>query len=89
MAAKNMISGAHAQIEIIQSECNTPDGDGILALATFYWDPHMCWGDFSKKVLDIADRMYAEFDEEFDGVTEYVQFRTGYLTEGETNNEKG
>jgi hypothetical protein len=77
MGHRHMIDGAHAQIEIIKvRDWQDKSKDQLLALASFTWDCNMCWGEFSKSVMRIADTMYAEFDEAFDGVTQYVQFKT-------------
>jgi hypothetical protein len=72
-----MIDGAHAQIEIIKvRDWSDRTRDQNLALASFTWDSNICWLEFSKSVMRISDTMYAEFDEAFDGVTQYVQFKT-------------
>lgn len=77
MGHRHMIDGANAQIEIIKVRDRKDKAkDQTLALSTFYWDPHMCWLEFSKSVMRIADIMYTQFDEEFSGVTQYVQFKT-------------
>jgi hypothetical protein len=64
-----MIDGAHAQVEILD------ENDEILVLASFYWDYDMCWTDFTARVVSVADRMYAEFDD--GNTTQYIQFKTG------------
>ena len=69
MGHKHMIDGAHAQVEILD------ENDEILVLASFYWDYDMCWTDFTARIVSVADRMYAEFDD--GNTTQYIQFKTG------------
>ena len=69
MGHSNMIDGAHAQVEIFDKD------DKILALALFYWEYDICWTEFTKRIVNVADRMYAEFDDG-DSV-QYIQFKTG------------
>ena len=77
-----MIEGASAQVEIIES---MPDRGDIsvwqwrtLALATFYWEAEQDWPDFVQQVTSVADRMFAEFNNEIEeNVTQYIQFKTG------------
>tara|TARA_R100001591_G_scaffold53456_1_gene63543 strand:+ start:722 stop:970 length:249 start_codon:yes stop_codon:yes gene_type:complete len=77
MGHRHMIDGAHAQIEIIKvRDWQDKSKDQTLALASFTWDCHTCWLEFTRIVMNISDTMYAEFDEAFDGVTQYVQFKT-------------
>jgi hypothetical protein len=72
-ASKFMIEGASAQVEIIES---IPAR--MLALATFYWKGEQDWPDFVAQVTSVADRMFAEFNNEIeDNVTQYIQFKTG------------
>lgn len=77
MGHRHMIDNTNAQIDIIKvRDWSDRTRDQNLATATFTWDCHMCWIEFSNSVMRIADTMYAEFDEAFDGVTQYVQFKT-------------
>lgn len=77
MSHRKMIDRANAQIEIVKIvDRNDAYKDETLALATFYWNPHMCWTKFTKKVIDVADRMYAEFDIDAETVVQYIQFKT-------------
>jgi len=41
----------------------------------FYWEYDICWTEFTKRIVNVADRMYAEFDDG-DSV-QYIQFKTG------------
>jgi hypothetical protein len=79
--SKFMIEGASAQVEIIES---IPDRGDIssytrmLALATFYWEGEQDWPVFVAQVTSVADRMFAEFNNEIENnVTQYIQFKTG------------
>jgi|TARA_E500000318_G_C3405178_1_gene151355 hypothetical protein len=69
MAEKNDHMIGNAQIQIVGR-----DG-GLIAIASFHWDPSICWMEFIKRVAGIADRMYMEFDS--DGVTQHIHFKTG------------
>ena len=80
-ASKFMIEGASAQVEIIESIPERGDISSytrMLALATFYWKGEQDWPDFVAQVTSVADRMFAEFNNEIeDNVTQYIQFKTG------------
>ena len=88
MGITSMVDGANAQIEIV----TTDKGDTfdmtdvhreqqphrVLALATFKWVADQDWPDFVQQVTSVADRMFAEFnDETKETVTQYIQFKTG------------
>ena len=79
--AATMIDGASAQVEIIERMPDRGDISGylrILALATFYWEAEQDWPDFVQQVTLVADRMFAEFNNESEeNVTQYIQFKTG------------
>jgi len=81
MGITSMIEGASAQVEIIESMPERGDISGYLqtvALATFYWEAEQDWPDFVQQVTSVADRMFAEFnDETKETVTQYIQFKTG------------
>jgi len=81
MGITSMIEGASAQVEIIESMPERGDISGYLqtvALATFYWEAKQDWPDFVQQVTSVADRMFAEFnDETKETVTQYIQFKTG------------
>ena len=71
-----MMEEAQAQIEII--EVWGEGEDRLLALASFYWDAEQDWPDFVQQVTSVADRMFAEFNNEIEeNVTQYIQFKTG------------
>ena len=73
-----MIEEAQAQVEII--EVWGEGEDRLLALASFYWDAEQDWPDFVQQVTSVADRMFAEFNNEIEeNVTQYIQFKTGGL----------
>ena len=80
-ASKFMIEGASAQVEIIESIPARGDISSytrMLALATFYWEGEQDWPVFVAQVTSVADRMFAEFNNEIeDNVTQYIQFKTG------------
>ena len=80
-ASKFMIEGASAQVEIIESIPERGDISSytrMLALATFYWEGEQDWPVFVAQVTSVADRMFAEFNNEIeDNVTQYIQFKTG------------
>ena len=79
--ARFMIEGASAQVEIIESIPERGDISSytrMLALATFYWEGEQDWPVFVAQVTSVADRMFAEFNNEIeDNVTQYIQFKTG------------
>ncbi len=79
--AQYMSDGAEAQIEIIETVPDRGDIDSYnktLAIATFYWEGDQDWPDFVARVASVADRMFAEFNNEIeDNVTQYIQFKTG------------
>ena len=79
--ATPMIEGASAQVEIIERMPERGDISGYLrtlALATFYWEAEQDWPDFVQQVTSVADRMFAEFNNEVEStVTQYIQFKTG------------
>jgi len=88
MGITSMVDEASAQIEIITSnegDCfDTTDIHRdqkpyrLLALATFYWQGDQDWPEFVQQVTSVADRMFAEFNEETkETVTQYIQFKTG------------
>ena len=77
--ASKMIEGASAQIEIIELISSPVEPYvNTLALATFYWKAEQDWPVFVAQVTSVADRMFAEFNNELkDNVTQYIQFKTG------------
>ena len=77
--AQYMSDGASAQIEIIETiDGNVERYNRTLAIATFYWEGDQDWPDFVAQVASVADRMFAEFNNEIeDNVTQYIQFKTG------------
>ena len=77
--AQYMSDGASAQIEIIETiDGNVERYNRTLAIATFYWEAEHDWPDFVAQVASVADRMFAEFNNEIeDNVTQYIQFKTG------------
>ena len=78
--ASKMIEGASAQIEIIEliGTKSVKPYVNTLALATFYWKAEQDWPVFVAQVTSVADRMFAEFNNELkDNVTQYIQFKTG------------
>ena len=79
--AATMIDGASAQVEIIESMPSKGDISGylrVLALASFYWEAEQDWPDFVQQVTSVADRMFAEFNNEIENtVTQHIQFKTG------------
>ena len=79
--AQYMIDGASAQIEIVEA---VPAHGGIegyfrtLAFADFCWEGDQDWPVFVAQVTSVADRMFAEFNNEIEeNVTQYIQFKTG------------
>jgi hypothetical protein len=74
-----MSDGASAQIEIIETiDGNVERYNRTLAIATFYWEGDQDWPVFVAQVASVADRMFAEFNNEIeDNVTQYIQFKTG------------
>jgi hypothetical protein len=74
-----MCDGASAQIEIIETiDANVQRYNRTLAIATFYWEAEQDWLAFVAQVTSVADRMFAEFNNEIeDNVTQYIQFKTG------------
>ena len=77
--ASYMGDGASAQIEIIETiDANVERYNRTLAIATFYWEGDQDWPVFVAQVASVADRMFAEFNNEIeDNVTQYIQFKTG------------
>ena len=77
--AQYMSDGASAQIEIIETiDGNVERYNRTLAIATFYWEGDQDWPVFVAQVASVADRMFAEFNNEIeDNVTQYIQFKTG------------
>ena len=79
--ASNMVDGASAQIEIVETilkSGNVKSYNRTLALATFCWEADQDWPAFVAQVTSIADRMFAEFNNEIkENVTQYIQFKTG------------
>jgi hypothetical protein len=77
--AQYMSDGASAQIEIIETiDGNVERYKRTLAIATFYWEAEQDWPVFVAQVASVADRMFAEFNNEIeDNVTQYIQFKTG------------
>ena len=88
MSITSMIDEASAQIEIVATDkgnrFDTTDlhrGQKpyrLLALASFYWQGDQDWPEFVQQVTSVADRMFAEFNNEAaENVTQYIQFKTG------------
>ena len=77
--AQYMSDGASAQSEIIETiDGNVERYNRTLALATFCWEGDQDWPVFVAQVASVADRMFAEFNNEIeDNVTQYIQFKTG------------
>ena len=77
--AQYMIDDASAQVEIIEfCDLGIDSYNRTLALATFYWEAEQDWPNFVAQVTSVADRMFAEFNNEIeDNVTQYIQFKTG------------
>ena len=77
--AQYMSDGASAQIEIIETiDGNVQTYKRTLAIATFYWEGDQDWLVFVAQVASVADRMFAEFNNEIEeNVTQYIQFKTG------------
>lgn len=77
--AQYMSDGASAQIEIIETiDANVERYNRTLAIATFYWEAEQDWPVFVAQVTSVADRMFAEFNNEIEeNVTQYIQFKTG------------
>lgn len=77
--AQYMGDGASAQIEIIETiDANVERYNRTLAIATFYWEADQDWPAFVAQVTSVADRMFAEFNNEIkENVTQYIQFKTG------------
>ena len=77
--ASNMADNASAQIEIIETiDANVGRYNRTLAIATFYWEAEQDWPAFVAQVTSVADRMFAEFNNEIEeNVTQYIQFKTG------------
>ncbi len=77
--AQYMGDGASAQIEIIETiDANVERYNRTLAIATFYWEAEQDWPDFVAQVTSVADRMFAEFNNEIEeNVTQYIQFKAG------------
>jgi len=77
-SASKMIDGASAQIEIIDTTYIPDRYTRTLALASFYYEGDQDWPDFVAQVTSVADRMFAEFNNEIEEtVTQYIQFKTG------------
>jgi len=79
--SQHMIDGVSAQIEIFEAVPDKGDISGYLrtlALATFSWEGDQDWPVFVAQVTSVADRMFAEFNNEIEeNVTQYIQFKTG------------
>ena len=77
--AQYMIDDVSAQVEIIEfCDLGIDSYNRTLALATFYWEADQDWPDFVQQVTSVADRMFAEFNNEIEeNVTQYIQFKTG------------
>ncbi len=80
-SASYMIDGVSAQVEIIETIPERGDISSYtrtLALATFCWEADQDWHVFVAQVTSVADRMFAEFNNEIEeNVTQYIQFKTG------------
>jgi len=80
-SASYMVDGVSAQVEIVETTPERGDKSSYtrtLALATFCWEGDQDWPVFVAQVASVADRMFAEFNNEIENnVTQYIQFKTG------------